>query len=258
MDAATARERGKRYRAAFAQAKESLQASPFWTFIREVSRRDKPLTDGEAGTGGINRDSLVEYLGEDMVKDIARKMPRLVNARGRGDTVDSLAMQYPLTDGDADALANLIYDVIVVQDGSVNKLAARQAEQALAEQDRAVSPEDGLLAGDTYGQYLEAVEKAMRRLGKDRQAQNEQAAARRMEQESLPERYYRDLARREVADMAVAQLDAQRFVSALRRALNERSRAVQRGKLVEAVQAMQRARFAFAMMQEVRLSLIHI
>ncbi|WP_415993066.1 hypothetical protein [Desulfovibrio piger] len=252
MDRAVARERGKRYRAAFAQAKESLQASPFWTFIREVSRRDKPLTDGEAGTGGINRDSLVEYLGEDMVKDIARKMPRLVNARGRGDTVDSLVMQYPLTDGDADALANLIYDVIVVQDGSVNKLAARQAEQALAEQDRAISPEDGLLAGDAYGQYLEAVEKAMRRLGKDRQAQNEQAVARRMEQESLPERYYRDLARREVADMAVAQLDAQRFVSALRRALNERSRAVQRGKPVEAVRAMQRARFAFAMMQEVR------
>ena len=252
MDRAVARERGKRYRAAFAQAKESLQASPFWTFIREVSRRDKPLTDGEAGTGGINRDSLVEYLGEDMVKDIARKMPRLVNARGRGDTVDSLAMQYPLTDGDADALANLIYDVIVVQDGSVNKLAARQAEQALAEQDRAISPEDGLLAGDAYGQYLEAVEKAMRRLGKDRQEQNEQAVARRMEQESLPERYYRDLARREVADMAVAQLDAQRFVSALRRALNERSRAVQRGKPVEAVRAMQRARFAFAMMQEVR------
>lgn len=252
MDRAVARERGKRYRAAFSQAKESLQASPFWTFIREVSHRDKALTDGEPGTGGIDRTSLVEYLGEDMVKDIARKMPRLVNAGGRGDTVDSLAMQYPLTDGDADALANLIYDVIVVQDGSVNKLAARQAEQALAEQDRAVSPEDGLLAGDTYGQYLEAVEKAMRRLGKDRQAQNEQAAARRMEQESLPERYYRDLARREVADMAVAQLDAQRFVSALRRALNERSRAVQRGKPVEAVRAMQRARFAFAMMQEVR------
>ena len=252
MDAATARERGKRYREAFARAKEGLQAAPFWTFIREVSHRDKALTDGEPDTGGIDRASLVEYLGEDMVKDIARKMPKLVNAKGRGDTVDSLAMQYPLTDGDADALANLIYDVIVVQDGSVNKLAARQAEQALAEQDRAVSPEDGLLAGDAYGQYLEAVEKAMRRLGKDRQAQNEQDAARRMEQESLPERYYRDLARREVADMAVAQLDAQRFVSALRRALNERSRAVQRGKPVEAVRAMQRARFAFAMMQEVR------
>lgn len=252
MDAATARERGKRYREAFARAKEGLQAAPFWTFIREVSHRDKALTDGEPDTGGIDRASLVEYLGEDMVKDIARKMPKLVNAKGRGDTVDSLAMQYPLTDGDADALANLIYDVIVVQDGSVNKLAARQAEQALAEQDRAISPEDGLLAGDAYGQYLEAVEKAMRRLGKDRQAQNEQDAARRMEQESLPERYYRDLARREVADMAVAQLDAQRFVSALRRALNERSRAVQRGKPVEAVRAMQRARFAFAMMQEVR------
>lgn len=252
MDRAVARERGKRYRAAFSQAKESLQASPFWTFIREVSHRDKALTDGEPGTGGIDRASLVEYLGEDMVKDIARKMPKLVNAGGRGDTVDSLAMQYPLTDGDADALAHLIYDTLVVEDASVNKLAARQAELALAEQDRAVSPEDGLLAGDAYGQYLEAVEKAMRRLGKDRQAQNEQAAARRMEQESLPDRYYRGMARREVADMSVAQLNPQRFVAALRRALGERSRAVVRGKPVEAVQAMQRARFAFAMMQEVR------
>ena len=252
MDAATARERGKRYRAAFSQAKESLQASPFWTFIREVSHRDKALTDGEPGTGGIDRASLVEYLGEDMVKDIARKMPRLVNAKGRGDTIDSLAMQYPLTDGDADALAHLIYDTLVVEDASVNKLAARQAEQALAEQDGEFSPEGELLAGDSYGQYLEAVEDTMRRLGQEEQVQGEQAAARRLERKSLSEHYYRDMARREVADMSVVQLNPQRFVAALRRALSERSRAVVRGKPVEAVQAMQRARFAFAMMQEVR------
>lgn len=252
MDAATARERGKRYRAAFARAKEGLQAAPFWTFIREVSHRDKALTDGEPGTGGIDRASLVEYLGEDMVKDIARKMPKLVNAKGRGDTVDSLATLYPLTDGDADALAHLIYDTLVVEDASVNKLAARQAELALAEQDGEFSPEGELLAGDSYGQYLEAVEDTMRRLGQEEQVQGEQAAAGRLERKSLSDRYYRDMARREVADMAVAQLDAQRFVAALRRALNERSRAVQRGKPVEAVRAMQRARFAFAMMQEVR------
>lgn len=252
MDAATARERGKRYREAFARAKEGLQAAPFWTFIREVSHRDKALTDGEPGTGGIDRASLVEYLGEDMVKDIARKMPKLVNAKGRGDTVDSLAMQYHLTDGDADALAHLIYDTLVVEDASVNKLAARQAELALAEQDGEFSPEGELLAGDSYGQYLEAVEDTMRRLGQEDQVQGEQAAAGRLERKSLSDRYYRDMARREVADMSVAQLNPQRFVAALRRALGERSRAVQRGKPVEAVQAMQRARFAFAMMQEVR------
>lgn len=252
MDAATARERGKRYREAFARAKEGLQAAPFWTFIREVSHRDKALTDGEPGTGGIDRASLVEYLGEDMVKDIARKMPKLVNAGGRGDTVDSLAMQYPLTDGDADALAHLIYDTLVVEDASVNKLAARQAELALAEQDGEFSPEGELLAGDSYGQYLEAVEDTMRRLGQEEQVQGEQAAAGRLERKSLSDRYYRDMARREVADMSVAQLNPQRFVAALRRALGERSRAVVRGKPVEAVQAMQRARFAFAMMQEVR------
>ena len=252
MDRAVARERGKRYRAAFERAKESLQASPFWTFIREMTRRDKPLTEGEASTGGINRDSLVEYLGEDMAKDIAKKMPKLVNAQGKGDTVDSLAMQYPLTDGDADALANLIYETLVTNDGSVNKLAARHAEQALAEQDREVSPEDGLLAGDAYGQYLEAVEKAMQRLGEEQQAKGELAAVRRMEKERLPERYYRNIARQEVENMTVPQLRPDRYVAALRRALSDRSQAVRRGKWVEAVQAMQRARMAFAMMQEVR------
>lgn len=252
MDRAVARERGKRYRSAFEQAKESLQTSPFWTFIREMTRRDKPLTEGEASTGGINRDSLVEYLGEDMTKDIAKKMPKLVNAQGKGDTVDSLAMQYPLTDGDADALANLIYEALVTNDGSVNKLAARHAEQALAEQDREVSPEDGLLAGDAYGQYLEAVEKAMQRLGKDQQEKGEMEAARRMEKERLPERYYRNIARQEVENMTVPQLRPDRYVAALRRALSDRSQAVRRGKWVEAVQAMQRARMAFAMMQEVR------
>ena len=252
MDRAVARERGKRYRSAFEQAKESLQTSPFWTFIREMTRRDKPLTEGEASTGGINRDSLVEYLGEDMTKEIAKKMPKLVNAQGKGDTVDSLAMQYPLTDGDADALANLIYEALVTNDGSVNKLAARHAEQALAEQDREVSPEDVLLAGDAYGQYLEAVEKAMQRLGKDQQEKGEMAAARRMEKERLPERYYRNIARQEVENMTVPQLRPDRYVAALRRALSDRSQAVRRGKWVEAVQAMQRARMAFAMMQEVR------
>lgn len=252
MDRAVARERGKRYRAAFEQAKESLQTSPFWTFIREMTRRDKPLTEGEASTGGINRDSLMEYLGEDMTKDIAKKMPKLVNAQGKGDTVDSLAMQYHLTDGDADALANLIYEALVTNDGSVNKLAARHAEQALAKQDREVSPEYGLLAGDAYGQYLEAVEKAMQRLGKDQQEKGEMAAARRMEKERLPERYYRNIARQEVENMTVPQLRPDRYVAALRRALSDRSQAVRRGKWVEAVQAIQRARMAFAMMQEVR------
>ena len=140
----------------------------------------------------------------------------------------------------------MIYDTIVVRDASVNKLAARHAEQTLAEQDKLSMPEDGLLAGEEYGNYLEAVEKAMNRLGRERQAQNAVEAAKRMERESLPERYYRNLARREVAEMSISQLSPQRYVAALRRALSERSQAVRRGRFVDAVRAMQRARMAFA------------
>ena len=251
-DRAVARERGRRYREAFDEAKETLQNAPFWVFIGELTRKEKPLYEGAPRVGGINRDSLVEYLGEDMTVEIARKMPRLVNNQGGGSSLDVLEVEYNLADGDADALAHMIYDVIVVQDAGVNKLAARQAEQTLAEQDKLSMPEDGLLAGEEYGKYLEAVEKAMNRLGRERQAQNEQAAARRMERESLPERYYRNLARREVAEMSISQLSPNRYVAALRRALSERSRAVRRGAFVDAVRAMRRARMAFALMQETK------
>lgn len=251
-DRAVARERGKRYREAFDEAKKTLQEAPFWTFIREVTRKKEALYEGAPRIGGINRASLVEYLGEDMTKDVARKMPRLVNAQGGGSPLDVLEVEYNLADGDTDALAHMIYDVIVVQDASVNKLAARHAEQTLAEQDRLSMPEDGLLAGEDYGKYLEAVEKAMNRLGRERQAQNAVEAAKQMEKESLPERYYRNLARQEVAGLTVSQLSPQRYVAALRRSLAERSQAVRRGKFIDAVRAMQRARMAFALMQEAK------
>ena len=251
-DRAVARERGKRYREAFDEAKKTLDEAPFWTFIREIARKEEALYEGAPRVGGIRRDSLAEYLGEDITVEIARKMPRLVNSQGGGSSLDALEVEYNLADGDADALAHMIYDTIVVRDASVNKLAARHAEQTLAEQDKLSMPEDGLLAGEEYGNYLEAVEKAMNRLGRERQAQNAVEAAKRMERESLPERYYRNLARREVAEMSISQLSPQRYVAALRRALSERSQAVRRGRFVDAVRAMQRARMAFALMQETK------
>ena len=251
LERSTARERGKRYRAAFDEAKRSLQDAPFWRFVAEMTRRE-PALDGGPNVGGIRRDSLVEYLGEDMTRDIARKMPRLINARGGGSLLDTLALEYHLTDGDADALAQMIYDAVVVNDGSVNKLAARMAQQTLEEQDRQADADAGLLAGEAYGGYLAAVEKAMRRLYKERQAQNEQAAAQRMERESLPESYYRKLARREIGGLPVERLSAGRYEAALRRALEARTRALRLGKPLEAVRAMQRARMAFALMREAR------
>lgn len=251
FERSTARERGKRYRAAFDEAKKSLQDAPFWRFVAEMTRRE-PALDGGQNVGGIRRDSLVEYLGEDMTRDIAKKMPRLINARGGGSLLDTLALEYHLTDGDADALAHMIYDAVVVNDGSVNKIAARMAQQTLEEQDRQADADSGLLAGEAYGEYLAAVEKAMRRLYKERQAQNEEAAAQRMERESLPESYYRKLARQEIGGLPVERLSAGRYEASLRRALEARTRFLRLGKPLEAVRAMQRARMAFALMQEAR------
>ena len=250
-DSALARERGKRYRAAFEDARKTLRKAPFWTFVREITRREAAPYEGGPRIGGISRDSLVEYLGEDMTNEIAKKMPRLVNAHG-GSPLEALETEYNLADGDADALAHLIYDAIVAQDASVAKLAARHAEQTLAEQDRLFMPEDGLLAGEVYGKYLEAVEKAVSRLGRERQTQNAAEAAKRMERERLPESFYRNMARREAAGMTVSQLAPQRYVAALRRALAERSQAVRRGRFADAVRAIRRARMAFALMQETK------
>ena len=252
MASSAARDRAKRYRAAFEAAKEQLKNTPFWYFIGEIMR-DQSVKTG-VRESGINKESLIEYLGEDGARDLAKKMPRLVNAQGGGWTVDTLdvfAEECGLTGITADDLANLIYDTLVVKDASVNKLAARQAQQEIESQDNMVNPEDGLLDGDSYGKYLEEVEKAVRRIGKTDAEKGDIAAARRMERESLPESYYRNMAKREVAGMTVQQLSPSRFIAALRRAMNDRSKAAKRGRDVEAVRAVQRARMAFAMLQEV-------
>lgn len=251
MDRRTLRERRARYKEYYREEKEALREDPFWSMISELMRRETRLPGQTTRAGGINKESLVRFLGEEFTNDLSKKMPGLVNAQGGGGRVDSLALEYHLADGDADVLANMLYDAIVVRDESVNKLARRHAEARLAKDDAQGEADDGLLAGDEYAAYLEAVERAVSRLARPDAELGEYRAAVDAERATLPERWYREQARRQAASMPVDQLKPHKFSAALSRALNERTRAMRRKKPLEAVRAAQRARMAFSLLQEV-------
>ncbi len=104
MDRRTLRERRARYREYYREEKEALLEDPFWGMIAELMRREARLPGQTARSGGINKESLVHFLGEEFTRDLSKKMPGLVNARGGGRRVDSLALEYGLADGDADGL----------------------------------------------------------------------------------------------------------------------------------------------------------
>ena len=325
MDRAALRERNRRYREAYTSAREILKEDPFWVSVFEFTRQRGKKSD----TNGVNKESLAEYLGEEQASELAKKMPMLVNAKNTGFPVDTMAQfaeSHGYGDGDADAMANKLYERLVLDGQTFNKACQEFAEAQLAQEDARDIPSEEVLAGDSYGQYLEEMENALhrmdqelseegelkhlrrttreqadrldrleRRLGRQIESQARKAErqieslqgrlgrqteelrerrktgrelaarnrtlerhetvrerARRLERRAIPESWYRSLARKEVAELPINKLGNGRFVASLRRALSERSRAARRGDYVAAAKAMQRARYAFAMMQEAK------
>ena len=276
MDRAALRERNRRFREAYEQGKQLLKEDPFWESVHEFTRK-RGARDGN----GVNKDSLVEYLGEEQANALAKKAPMLVNARNTGFPVERLAQFAEgrgMGDGDADAMANMLYERLAIKGETFNKACREYAEAQLAQEDRQTVPSEEVIAGDSYGQYLEEMENALRRMDQEVSEKGELKHLRRqnselqkqvdkldrlktarskameLERAALPESYYRNMARKEIAALPIDRLAHGRFVAALRRAMTERSRAARRGNYEAAAQAMQRARYAFAMMQEAKLA----
>lgn len=274
MDRAALRERNRRFREAYEQGKQLLKEDPFWESVHEFTRK-RGARDGN----GVNKDSLVEYLGEEQANALAKKAPMLVNARNTGFPVERLAQFAEgrgMGDGDADAMANMLYERLAIKGETFNKACREYAEAQLAQEDRQAVPSEEVIAGDSYGQYLEEMENALHRMNQEVSEKGELKHLRRqnselqrqvdkldrlktarskameLERSALPESYYRNMARKEIAALPIDRLAHSRFVAALRRAMTERSRAARRGNYEAAAQAMQRARYAFAMMQEAK------
>ncbi len=204
--------------------------------------------------GGINRSSLVEYLGEEMTNELAKARPGLVNPHDKGTPLDRIALEEDIDYGrqiTADELANDLYTRLVANRETPTRSAQRLANEMIDADERVADfdPGEEMLAGDSYGQYLEALEKAVRRVGREQDAEGRKVMSK---EKTRREQAYRAEAKREVSEMSVRQLSEARYIAAVNKALAERVHRMRRGDYEGAVLALQQARYAFAMVQEVR------
>lgn len=322
VDKERAKERRKRWKAAYDQAYADLAQAPLWK-----------LVNGEFGR--INYESIVQLLGREHANELRKKMPKVIKSND-GSGIDVVAMgfddpQMALQYGEtADGLANYLYEEIVSQERTLKKEASRQADEMLALDDRAYDVEDGALDGDEFGDYLDAmdevldrkllldmnlegaepriskekmqkdavelgvadvaplagddfgerlnaVEREMNRAGRADNAigktkvesaekveqakagarkRDKQAIAAAMEARAAERKArwaeYQARAKEELDATPVRDIDPKKYAAQLRQALKGRTSAILSRDTATAVQAVQQARYAFALMREAK------
>ena len=265
MDKRALNKRKARWRARYEAAKESLQADPFWQMVDGIKRRkiERPLHGGMAETeivGGLNRDSVRELLGAAQYKDFAAVRDDLL--RSDGIPVDQAAMGFGYED--ADAFIVMLYDRLVAQRETLDKQARALADKGLADEDAQIDPDEGLLAGDSYGDYLQAVEDAllrkMQKAGFRTRKQHVAALKIKGQQAALSDLRsalekdeYRRQARAQLQGMRLRDIQPQRFSAALRGALTRRNKGLLSKDEYAALKAVQDARMAYALAAEARV-----
>ena len=160
MDRATLRNRNRRFKDHYAFALESLEASPFWSMVDDISRRSR-TAEGHS-SGGLTRESVARYIGAEMAAELSKARPGIINAQGGGLPVDIAAKEYGYDD--ADGFIHEIYDALVARRESKKSLAKSLAEQQMAQEDDMSEEEAAAMGSNGYAEYLDRMDEEMQRL----------------------------------------------------------------------------------------------
>lgn len=231
MDAATLKDRKKRLAEFRKIAAEALEQEPFWQAVDYLSGKDI----------GLNRELLEVDYGKDSVRDLMRVKRSLVRSKG-GVQLDVVATElgYP----DADTLWNEMQDRLVAggqtKQGEIN----RRAQEMLDAEDAHIVENVDEMAGDAYGRYLDAVERAANRmLGKARGMSHE-AMRHFAESVRTPRGILADRAATEIATTRITNIRPDRYNAALRKAQREIARAMREEQVIVSLRALDEARLS--------------
>jgi len=241
MDRATLRDRNKRYKAYYLEAMDALGGSPFWQMVENLSARRRDQITGQS-RGGINKSSLLHYLGKDQTADLARKRPGIVNAGDLGLDLDIIGLEEGYDD--ADALAHELYDAIVVRDESRQKLAKAHAEQRLADEDRMYEDEAMAWGSEAYAAYLDKVDEVALRMAARKGYKTQEEQDRFVRNAITPRQRIKNQAAMELSHTALRDISTARYQAMLDKALRDRSQALVDGNLMAVINAVDKARLA--------------
>lgn len=231
MDAATLRDRSERLAGHRREARRMVAEHPLWSALTFLSRGP-----------GLNRAHLVENYGAEAVNELAKRRPGLVRSKG-GMALDDVANERGFED--ADTLWNEMYDRLCLQRETQASATEDLAQQMLAAEDAEADPGDMFLAGDSYGEYLEAVDTELLKLmAREKGWKTPEAMAARVDALRTPREYIRAVAANEIGSTPLRDVRPDRYSAALRKALGERTRSLASGDLRMAFRALEQVRIA--------------
>ncbi|MDY0204724.1 MAG: hypothetical protein RBR49_11460 [Desulfovibrio desulfuricans] len=239
-DRATLRQRNKRFKEYYADALESLNASPFWQMVDSVAARTRSA-DGRS-TGGLTRESVVHFIGAERTAELSKARPGIINAQGGGIHADIAAMEHGFED--ADTLLHDLYDALVMRRESKKSLARSLAEQQLQADDSLNDAELMALSAEKYAAYLDRVDETVLRIAARKGYRTVEEQDRFIRNSITPRTRIQAMAADHLRHTPLRDITPERYQAMLDNALRDRSKALVDGDVMGAVRAVENARMA--------------
>ncbi len=226
------KDRAERLREFRALAKDAVNQDPFWETVDYVARKDG---------AGLNREQMEREYGKAAVRDLNKAKPGIVRNGGIPLDVIAQEMAWP----DSDTLFNELSDRLISQRQTKRGQAEALAQRLLADEDAAREQDVDKMSGNAYGEYLDALDKAInRQLLKKQKGMQPWQIKRIADSLATPRKALQYRAQEEIGKAAVEDISPAKFNAALRKGQKRVHQLLKKGDAAEALQVLQQARLA--------------
>lgn len=231
MNKATLRDRQKRLHEYRDIARTAVGQEQFWETVDYLSGKTGP---------GLDRQALEREYGKEAVRELSRARRGLV--RENGLPLDLAAQEMGWQD--TDALWNALYDRLALQGQSKRGQIEDMAQAMLAGDDSLREQSVDQMAGDAYGDYLDALDKSLGKLLAKKRAPTPESVKRLADSLATPRKVLIFQAQEQISRSRVSDIRPDTYNAALRKGQRRLQQALRKGDLVESLELLNAARLS--------------
>ncbi|MCD7984063.1 MAG: hypothetical protein LUG19_07400 [Desulfovibrio sp.] len=231
MNKATLRDRQKRLHEYRGIARTAVGQEQFWETVDYLSGKTGP---------GLDRQMLEREYGKEAVRELSRARRGLV--RENGLPLDLAAQEMGWQD--TDALWNALYDRLALQGQSKRGQIEDMAQAMLAGDDVLREQAVDQMAGDAYGDYLDALDKSLGKLLAKKRSPTPESVKRLADSLATPRKVLIFQAQEQISQSRVSDIRPDTFNAALRKGQRRLQQALRKGDLVESLELLNAARLS--------------
>lgn len=231
MNKATLRDRQKRLHEYRDIARTAVGQEQFWETVDYLSGKTGP---------GLDRQALEREYGKEAVRELSRARRGLV--RENGLPLDLAAQEMGWQD--TDALWNALYDRLALQGQSKRGQIEDMAQAMLAGDDSLREQSVDQMAGDAYGDYLDALDKSLGKLLAKKRAPTPESVKRLADSLATPRKVLIFQAQEQISRSRVSDIRPDTYNAALRKGQRRLQQVLRKGDLVESLELLNAARLS--------------